>query len=330
MKSLFALLVLLSLGAEAATWSSKPLAAVAIHPEFRAIASVKPINEASISAEVGGRIEAMQARVGERVEKGAVLVRIDPGDYRIAADRAAAQAGLVDSRIKLAEAQLRQARALADRGFISEDALRVRETELAVLSSEREAARHALAGTRLQLSRAVIRAPFAGIVRERLVSVGDLAQPGTPLLVLMSADETEIHARIPVAEVDDLKRARELRLWIGESGYALVLVRVVEAVEAAGQAQIAVFSSTAAIAPGLAGEIRWRSSVPHLPAEFIVAVGGQLGVWLDEGGRPRFRPLAGAVAGRAAPAADLGDLPIIVEGHDGLGVEAAPVHEVAK
>lgn len=330
MKGLLLLLLILSLGVEAASWSSKPLGDVAIHPEFRAIASVKPINQARISAEVGGRIEAMQARVGERVKKGAEIVRIDPGDYRIAADRAAAQVGLVESRIKLAEAQLAQARALAERGFISDDALRVRETELAVLNSEREAARHALAGARLQLSRAVIRAPFAGIVRERLASVGDLAQPGAPLLVLMSADDTEVHARIPVAQIDDLKQAREVRLWLDDAGHVLTLARVVEAVESAGQAQIVVFQAALPIAPGLAGEIRWRSTVPHIPADLLVEVNGQLGVWVDEGGKAVFRALEGAVTGRAASATGLADARIIVEGRFGLGVTPAAVHEVAK
>lgn len=330
MRTTLFLLVLLSFTVEAGAWSARPFGEVAIYPEFRAIASVRPLNEARISAEVAGRIEAMQPRIGETVKKGAELVRIDPGDYRIAADRAAAQAGLMDSRIRLAEAQLAQARALAGRGYISDDALLVRETELAVLKSEREAARHALAGARLQLARAVIRAPFAGVVRERLASVGDLAQPGAPLLVLMSAEDTEIHARIPVGQVDDLKNAAELRLWIGDSTYALRLARVVEAVEAAGQAQIVVFDADETIAPGLAGEIRWHSSVPHLPAELLVEVRGQLGVWVDEGGEPSFRPITGAVAGRAAAAAGLADARIIVDGRYSLGVTPAAAQEVAK
>lgn len=329
-KNLCFLLVWASSFAQAQDWSAKPLAEVVIYPEFRAIATVKPVNEARIAAEVGGRIEAVPPRAGERVSQGAELVRIDPGDYRIAVDRAAAQADLMDSRIRLAEAQLGQARALAGRGFISEDALRVRETELAVLSSEREAARHALAAAKRQLSKTVIRAPFDGIVRERLVSVGDYAQTATPLLVLMSVAETEIHARIPVAQVDDLKRAPAVRLWIDETEHALTLVRVVEAVESAGQAQVAVLRSSSNIAPGLAGEMRWQASAAHLPAELIVSVGGQLGVWLDADGKPVFRPLAGAVAGRAAPAAALGDVRVIVDGRHGLGVEAAPAHEVAQ
>lgn len=330
MKSLLWSFLIIAFGVEAASWSAQPLAAVAIYPEFRAIAMVKPINEAKISAEIGGLVAAMPLRVGDTAIKGAELVRIDAGEYRIAVDRAAAQASLVDSRISLAEAQLAQARALAGRGYISEDALRVRETELAVLTREREAARHALAGVRLQLTRTMIRAPFDGIVRERLASVGDLAQPGTPLLVLMSTDETEVHARIPVAQVDDLKRSREVRLWIGETGHALTLARVVEAVEAAGQAQIAVFIPASPVAPGLAGEIRWRSSEPHIPAEFIVSVRGRLGVWVDDGGTAAFRPIDKAVAGRAVAAGGLGDAQIIVEGRLSLGVTPADAHEVAK
>lgn len=324
------LVLLLPAVAFANGWTSRPLSELAVYPEFRAAAHVEALNQSRIAAEVAGRIESLAVRVGERVEAGAELARIDATDYRIAVDRAQAQVGLVESRLHLAEAQLQQSRALAARGYISDDGLRIKRTELEVLRSELAAARHALAAARLPLQRTVIRAPYPGVVRERLASVGDLAAPGTPLLVLASTTGTEIHARIAAAQIDGLKVAGAWALHIGESAHALRLERVLAVVDAAGQTQTVVFSAPAELAPGRAGEVRWRSVAPHLPGEYVVRYNGQLGVWLERDGKPAFEVLPDAAVGRAVPVSWPPATRVIDEGRFGLGVAPAPAQEVTR
>lgn len=207
MRILMSLLFLLPSCAIAQDWSARALGEIAIYPEFRAPATVVAVEEARIAAEVGARIVAMPARTGVALARDAELVRLDDAAFRIELDRARAQVALIDSRIGLARAQLDQARALAGRGFISADGLRIRETELGVLQRERDAARAAEAAAELALARTVIRAPFAGVVRERLAAVGDLAAPGTPLLSLAASADAEVHARVPAAQVDGLLAA---------------------------------------------------------------------------------------------------------------------------
>ncbi|MFN3986626.1 MAG: efflux RND transporter periplasmic adaptor subunit [Rhodocyclaceae bacterium] len=318
------MLALLPYWATASEWTSRPLAEVAIYPEFRASARVEPLNEARVAAEVGGRIEAIPPRMGERVTAGAELARIDAAEYRIGVERAAAQAELVFNRVRLAEAQLEQSRALAGRGFISDEGLRIRETELAVLRSELTAARQGLEAARLQLARTVVRAPFDGVVRERLASVGDLAVAGTPVVVLASSDETEIRAAIPSGQLAWLRTASGVVLHVDQATYHLRLERVLSLVESAGQAQTVVFSSSAALAPGLAGEVRWRAATPHLPAEYLLRRDGRLGVWLDRGGEAVFVPLPGAATGRPAAVGDLADARVIDEGRFSLGLPRVP------
>ena len=167
--------LLLPLTLRAAEWSPRPLAAIAIYPEFRAPATVVAQEEARIAAELSARVVAMPARVGAFVARDAELVRLDDASFRIELERVRAQIALIDSRIRLARAQLEQSRALAARGLISADGLRIRETEVGVLQSERDAARAAQAAAELALARTVIRAPFDGVVRERLAAVGDLS-----------------------------------------------------------------------------------------------------------------------------------------------------------
>jgi RND family efflux transporter MFP subunit len=322
MKRLLALLCLLPAALSAADWTARPFAEIAVHPEFRAPAEVVAVNEANIAAELSGRIDYLPARVGERVAKGGELARIDPASYQVELERARAQVELLENRVKLAEAQLAQTEALAARGFISGDGLRIKRTELAVLRSELAATRQGLEAARLQLSRTVIRAPYDGVVRERLASVGDLAVPGTPLLVFAADDGVEVRARVPAAQIDALRAARDWRLAAGTREVPLVLLRVSPLVSAAGQAQVVVFAAREAVPPGLAGELRWASPQPHLPAAWVQQRNSGLGVWLVRGGRPVFEPLPQAEAARPVPVDLPPDALLVDEGRHSLELPA--------
>lgn len=318
MKILLALLCLLPTALSAAGWTTRALSDVAVYPESRAPAEVMAGDEARISAEVSARVEALPVRVGERVARGAELARLDASSYRVEVERARAQADLVANRVKLAEAQLAQSEALAARGFISEDGLRVRRTELAVLKSELTATRQGLEAARLQLARTVIRAPFDGTVRERVASVGDLAAPGTALLVFAADDGIEVRARVPAAQVEGLRAAKAWRLVAGQIEAELRLVRVSPLVSSAGQAREVVFAPRSELSPGLAGELRWASATPHLPPAWVQQRNGSLGVWLVREGKPVFLPLPNAELGRPVAVTLPPDTQLVDEGRFSL------------
>jgi RND family efflux transporter MFP subunit len=323
MKPLFFLLLLLPALAPAADWTTRPLAELAVYPEYRAPARVEALNETRLAAQVAGRIEALPARVGQAVVAGAELARIEAADHRIAAARAAAQVELAGNRLRLATAQLEQYRTLARDRHVSADQLLVKETERAVLESELQLARLDLESAELQLARTLIRAPFDGLVRERLASVGDLAAPGTELLLLASTADTEIQARVPTQQIESLRSACERELWLDGTRHALRLERILPLVEPAGQAQQVVFANDAGLAPGLAGELRWRTPRAHLPGEYVVQRDGHLGAWIEEGGQPRFIALPAATVGRPVAVDWPPDTAVIDAGRFRLGLPPA-------
>ena len=318
------LLVLLPAWVAAQPWASRPLGELAIYPEQRVNARVEALDQARVAAEVGARIERVEVRVGDTVSTGDVLLRLDNTDYRIAADRASAQVDLLSARLALAEAQLEQARTLARQGFVSADGLRIRETELAVTRSELAAARQALDAARVALARAVVRAPFDGVVRERLASTGDYASPGAPLLVLASTRDTEIHALVPEAQVSGLIEGAAVEFRVGSVAYPVSVSRVLPLVESAGQTRRVIVAGPPELPPGRSGELRWRLATPHLPADYLVQREGQPGLWLERDGQPFFLALPEVATGRPI-ALDLPlDTRVIDEGRHALGLAPAP------
>ena len=332
MKRLFACVCLfpaLALGAE---FTTRPLSELAVYPRYRVNAAAEPMDEAQLGMAVSGRIASLPVREGERVQAGQTLVTLDDREFRIEAARAKAQVNLVASQIRLAQSQLEQTEALAKQEFVSPDALRIRKTELAVRRSELAAVRQARAAADLALERTILRAPFDGVVKSRLASLGDYAMPGAPVLVLAATTSPEIHARVPVAQIVDLRTAGRWTLHAAGLEVPLKLQRVSPLVDRAAQAQDVIFAAQIDIPIGLAGEIRWQGTQPQLPPDYVQRRDGQYGVFVMRGDAPEFRALPGAQPGRpvTVPASLSADTPIVDEGRFQIGLMPAESTEAAE
>ena len=295
--------------------SVKPLAEVAIHPERDASAQVVSLNESRIAAEIAGRIEAVPVEVGQRIERGAVVARIDCRDHELARQRALAALDAGRSRLALAEQQLSRARELRAQGYFAEEALAARITEVEVLRADAAQAEAQLGAAARAVGKCVVRAPFPAIVRERLGQVGELAAPGTPLAVLVDAGRIEVAAQVQAKDAPSLAQARTVR-FLGTGGErALALVRISPAIDPQTRAVDARLRFTgAAAAPGASGRIVWRDDEAHVPPELVVRRAGRLGLFVDDAGTARFHVLSEAQEGRPARVDLPGSSRVVVSG----------------
>jgi RND family efflux transporter MFP subunit len=292
------------LGASFAAWSAGPaysiktLAQLALYPQARAVAQIVPDNESRIAAEVSARIESIPVRVGQAVRKGDVLVKLDQRQFRLALQQAEGQVELLGNRYKLAQLQFEQTKSLHASQFVSAQALEQRRTELAVLDSELKIARHNVSQARLALDKTRLHAPFAGAVRERTAGEGELAAPGQPIVTLVEHARNELRARVPTRELAGLQAARSIVFRQAEQTYPAQIVRIAPVVDARAQTRDVTLKTDQPLVSGSAGELAWTSATPHLPAAYLQQRGDRLGVWIEEAGKPAFKPLPGAQAGR--------------------------------
>jgi membrane fusion protein, multidrug efflux system len=133
-------------------------------------------NEAvDITAKIGNQVTAVRFTEGQRVTSGQVLVELDGAQAR--ADLAAAEAALAESR-----SAFNRSRDLYTRQALSQSQLEQIEATLKGNEARVDSARARVADT-------VIRAPFAGRVGLRRISVGSLISPGT---VITTLDDTSV------------------------------------------------------------------------------------------------------------------------------------------
>ncbi|RPH62465.1 MAG: efflux RND transporter periplasmic adaptor subunit, partial [Burkholderiales bacterium] len=276
-------------------------------------------NESRIAAQVSAAIATIEARVGERVRRGAVLARLDDADFRLALERAQAQRDALAARLRLAETQLERARELQARGFFSPEALSQRDAEVASLRAELRALDAQIAGARRDLVRTLIRAPFDAVVRERNAQLGELAAPGSVLFVLTDAGAPEVSAAVPADDAPRLSDAASIEFESGGRRHPLRLERVSPVIDPASRTQEARLSFAGAPLPaGAAGRLLWRDPRPHLPATLMVRRDRMLGIFVVEGERARFVPVPDAQEGRPAPAALAPGAQVVVAGQSGL------------
>ena len=296
-----------------------PLSEIALYPERSAPATVVSLNEAVVSAQIDARVVEIPVRVGDVLEAGAVLARLDCSDYQLARSAMAAKLEALEARIVLAKRRVKRTESLLKKKSISEESLDERRADLAVLKADKRGAKADLDVSKLNESRCNVVSPFRALVIDRISSVGDYASRGHSLVKVVDLDRLEVSAQVFAQDAKYVKDVEKLYFEQGGQRYLLKLRTVLPSINTVTRNQEVrlLFVSDQALT-GAAGKLFWRDVRPHVPANLLVKRGGQLGVFTVNEGHAEFIATPTAQAGRASPV-DLPILtPLVVEGHLGL------------
>jgi membrane fusion protein (multidrug efflux system) len=148
-----------------------------------ALGTAKANESVEIRPQVSQPIRAIHFEEGQRVEAGQILVELDNAEAR--ADVAVARANLIDM-----ENKFRRARDLYESRSVS-------ASELDQRRAQRDAARAELNAAEARLSDSDVRAPFAGRVGLRYVSLGSLVTPQTIITTLDDTDTIKLDFDVP-------------------------------------------------------------------------------------------------------------------------------------
>lgn len=140
----------------------------------------------TLKARVDGQVSQVLFSEGQHVKKGDVLIRLDPATF--AAQHRQAEAALARDQAQLAKAKADLARysELRGKGFVSEEKVNDFRTNVDATAASVRADQAAADLAALQESYTVIRAPFDGVVGNRLVSPGTLAKNNDTILTTVN------------------------------------------------------------------------------------------------------------------------------------------------
>ncbi len=296
-------------------------------------------DEATVSAKVPGRVRSMTVDLGSLVRKGQLIAELEPRDAQLRLQQAEAalaqararvglspdgadekvdveQTGTVaQARAVLDEAQSKRDRSakLFEQGVISRAELDTIEAGLKVAQSRYQDAfeevrnRQALVLqrksevelARQQLSDMTIRAPFDGVVQQRIANLGEYLASGAAVITLVRMDPLRLRAEIPEREAHSIRSGQEVRVTVeGDSNIytgriarlsptitALNRLLIVEAeVRNNGQLRPGSFAQADIVTSG-------RSLTVAVPTKAIVSFAGVEKVLVIQDGKAVEKPI---------------------------------------
>lgn len=194
-----------------------------------------------VAAQTEGPVEVLLVRVGDRVETGEVIARLDTDALEARRDIAAAHLAEAQAELGVAKSQL----ALAEQEFTRLEGLRqsaafsqaryddarqnvaIAEAQVRRAEAAVESARADLQLAEITLDDAEVRAPFPGVVTERLTDAGAYLQSGAPVVRLLADRSLEVEADVPFQYLGGLEIGTEVGLTLDDGSEHTATVRAI-------------------------------------------------------------------------------------------------------
>jgi RND family efflux transporter MFP subunit len=303
---------------------------------LRVTGSLMADEQAEVAAETGGRVVSTPVERGTRVAAGTVLIRVSADEAEAQLREADANAAQIEARLGLApgrafdasvvpevmnakasldwaEAEFNRIKSLLDQKVVSQSEYDQRLTQVQAARQQYLAAQNAAqqsyrslmaARARVDLARkaaadTAVRAPFAGLVAERLVSTGDYVTRGTKVASVVRIDPLRVELTVPEQFLSQVRSGQPVRLRVdaypGETFNAKV--RFVSPALKTDQRALTVEAvapnTDARLKPGLFATalLQQPSPAPALlvPASAVETVAGTSRVYVVAGGKAEER-----------------------------------------
>lgn len=237
--------------AAAASVGSLAVAAEPITRFIRVSGTLVAQEEAEVSAEINGRVIATPIERGSRIGANDTLIRVSGAEVSAQADEAQANVAQIEARLgiasgeafavervpevanakaaeQLARTELERARQLSAQQLLSASDFDQRAAQAEAAARQYDTARNSalqqfqsLVAARARASLAskavadaTVRAPFAGVVAERLVSVGDYVTRGTKVATVLRVDPLRVELTVPAPFVAEVASGRTVTLEV--------------------------------------------------------------------------------------------------------------------
>ena len=179
---------------------------------FELEAIIEAVNQATISAQTSGRIKHIGFDVNDYVEQGQIVVQLIDKEQRAALRQSQAQVAQTQAQNKDAQLALKRAKKLHKQGSLSQGQLDSAQAQAKSAAAAVKAAVALRDRAQEQLSYTQIRAPYSGIVKNRHVEVGEMVNPGKPVMTGLSLSKLRAVADVPQRFAPQLKKQQDFQV----------------------------------------------------------------------------------------------------------------------
>ena len=158
---------------------------------------VEAVRQTVVAAQVSGAVTSLDVKAGDVVKAGQVLARIDARAAEQNVSASEAQVRSAQALLDVASKDFERQKQLFQKQYISQAALERAESQFKATQAQAAALLAQAGAARTQSGFYVVRAPFAGVVAEVPVALGDMAMPGKALLTMYEPGALRVTAAVP-------------------------------------------------------------------------------------------------------------------------------------
>jgi biotin carboxyl carrier protein len=187
------------------------------HSIHTAEAVVEATRQSTVSAQTTGRIVELRYDVGDVVQKGQVIARIDQTELAQVVAGSEAQVAQAKAAYENTRVEAERTRDLARQKFVSQAALDRAEAALRIADAQLKAAKAGAGQATTSRGYTTIIAPYTGVVSARHVELGEMAAPGKPLLTGFDPADLRVVATVPQYKIGEVRTSPRASVEIPRS-----------------------------------------------------------------------------------------------------------------
>jgi RND family efflux transporter MFP subunit len=176
--------------------------------------TVQAVRQTAVAAQVSGAVVTLDVKAGDTVKAGQVLARLDARAAEQTAAVSDAQLQAARAAQEAADREFERQKQLFAQNYISRAALDRAEAQHKSAQAEVAAQRASVGAARATSAFYVVKAPYAGVIADVAVVLGDMAMPGRPLMTLYDPAALRVSVNMPQSIAGRLVDAAAVRLDI--------------------------------------------------------------------------------------------------------------------
>ncbi len=185
---------------------------------IEATGEVRPVVETVVKSELSGRIEVLEVEEGDRVQRGDLLLRLDPANLQAQLEESQRDLEAFRLRLARAERNYRRLQSLRERDFGQQSALEDAKTDFELAQIELSIRETRMKDAEDNLSKTEVRAPHDGVVIDLAVNEGSVItgvttrSDGTDLLKVANFGAMYLSVNINEIDINKLSEGDPVRI----------------------------------------------------------------------------------------------------------------------
>lgn len=271
--------------------------------------SVRARTEMNLGFRVAGKITERLVDVGDRVEPGTVLARLDAVDYQLSVRRADADLTSAQKQVEITGLARKRAETLAEKSVTSQSQLEQAQLAADQAQSQLQSAESALEEANNQVAYTELKATQSGIVTTVSADIGQVVSAGTTVVAVAVDGEKEVQIAVPETDISHFKPGKAVKasFW---SARDLVLEGKVREVAGSADAQSRTFAVRVSLPADDRVLIGMTATIDAVEDNVVPTFGVPLAALAQKDGKPVVWIVErdkGEVISRAVKVAGYGD-----------------------